>query len=379
MLTRKEVHHLVVEKILQLRPKTVAALRLISRLYNDELVGSSDVRDVYFLLPDLHLLTKATETGYRYGFLKVQPGISVRRDLILAHLCEAMLAVWNALPSGQHVQTVQLGDFVDLWREAEAGQSDAMVMNRILTDHPTVERQLVKRSGAQTLAAHILTGNHDAKSGKTLPFARRSLKFGPANQETLLATHGDAFDPTELLLPDKLTEQMVEWFGPLASAGSHQLDRTVESQPGGLEGVQGHGPVVIDTADDSDCLQDWVNVWQVRSPGEADSKQAHELLPIAKTMADKVRRGKAKGALGLDGEMPLLRTIVIGHSHTPRLVVARGNDGAADLVLADCGAWIENSRFGSTNVPSCHFGVLVGGDLRIYQLDPAPGLVGPDA
>ena len=75
MLTRKEVHRLVVEKILQLRPKTVAALRLISRLYNDELVGSSDVRDVYFLLPDLHLLTKATETGYRYGFLKVQPGI----------------------------------------------------------------------------------------------------------------------------------------------------------------------------------------------------------------------------------------------------------------------------------------------------------------
>ncbi len=250
---------------------------------------------------------------------------------------------------------------------------------RILADHPNIERQIVKRSGAQTLAAHILTGNHDAKSGKALPFVRRSLKFGPANQETLLVTHGDAFDPTELLLPDKLQEQMVEWFGPLASAGSYQLDRTLESQPGGLEGVQGQGPVVIDSPDDSDHLQDWVNVWQVRSPADADRERAHELLPIALAAADKVRRGKAKGSLGLDGDMPSLRTIAIGHSHAARLVVARGVNGAPDLVLADCGAWIENSRFGSTTVPSCHFGVLVGGDLRIYQLDPAPELVGPKA
>jgi hypothetical protein len=377
MMDRKQVHRLVVERVLQLRGPSIAGLRLVSRLYNDELVGSADVRDVYFFLPDLHLLTHTTEACFRYGFLKAQPNVAVRRDVILSQLCDAMLGVWNALPTGQHVQTVQLGDFVDLWREAECGQGDPMVTNRILADHPAVAQQLVKRKGTRTLAAAILAGNHDPKSDKALPFVRRSLAFGPAGAETLLATHGDAFDSLELSLPDDLQEQMVEWFGPLATPGSHQLDRTLEGQPGGLEGVQGPGPLPIDDPAASDHLPDWVNVWQVRSPTETDRARAHELLPIAMARAAQVRAGKAKGSLGLDGAMPKLRTIVVGHSHVPRIVVARGDQATPDLVLADCGAWLESSRFGTTTVPSCHFGVLCGGDLRVYQLDPAPALITP--
>ena len=46
------------------------------------------------------------------------------------------------------------------------------------------------------------------------------------------------------------------------------------------------------------------------------------------------------------------------------------------LVLADCGAWIESCVRPGKNkpAPSCHLGVLTGGDLRIYQLDPAKGM-----
>ena len=283
MLTRGEVHRLVLEKLLALRGECVQEVRLVSRLYNDELLGGDATNDVFFFVPDLHLVTAAGDASFRYGFLRSDERVRVRRDVMLDHLCEAMLDVWNALPSRQVVRTVQLGDFLDLWREAELGQSGAAVATRILADHPVVQRRLVRRTGNDTLAADVLLGNHDPRAGDSpsLSFARRSIAYDVGGAFTLLATHGDRFDDLENLAPDDLQEQMVEWFGPLATAGTYQLDRTLGSQPGGVEGSQGPPPAVMQRATDADHVPDWLNLWTVRSRGAADRQAAHELLPEA--------------------------------------------------------------------------------------------------
>ena len=91
MLTRGEVHRLVLEKLLALRGECVQEVRLVSRLYNDELLGGDATNDVFFFVPDLHLVTAAGDASFRYGFLRSDERVRVRRDVMLDHLCEAML------------------------------------------------------------------------------------------------------------------------------------------------------------------------------------------------------------------------------------------------------------------------------------------------
>ena len=81
--------------------------------------------------------------------------------------------------------------------------------------------------------------------------------------------------------------------------------------------------------------------------------------------------GQPLRAIELASALPELRTIVIGHSHQARICLHRdAHDPGNNLVLVDCGAWIESAQFGDAVVPSCQIGMLCGGDMRIYQLDP---------
>jgi hypothetical protein len=63
---------------------------------------------------------------------------------------------------------------------------------------------------------------------------------------------------------------------------------------------------------------------------------------------------------------PNLTVLVIGHTHHARLVV----DHTANLVLMDCGAWIESYQVDQEpKRPNRQLGAVCGADLRIYQLD----------
>jgi hypothetical protein len=62
---------------------------------------------------------------------------------------------------------------------------------------------------------------------------------------------------------------------------------------------------------------------------------------------------------------PNLTVLVIGHTHQARLVV----DHTANLVLMDCGAWIESYQVDQgPKHPNRQLGAVCGADLRIYQL-----------
>ena len=137
-------------------------------------------------------------------------------------------------------------------------------------------------------------------------------------------------------------------------------------------GSEGTAPIVI--AHEDEELPEVVNVWATAAASEERTlTQSHGLLPKALEFAAGLRAGSPDHlrAMELASPLPELRTIVIGHSHQARICLHRNaHDPGNNLVLVDCGAWIESAQFGDAVVPSCQIGVLCGGDMRIYQLDP---------
>jgi UDP-2,3-diacylglucosamine pyrophosphatase LpxH len=379
-MNREEIHRAILSRLLALRGDVVERVRLVARLFNDELLGVRSAARTYLFIPDLHLVSRAADEAYQYTFRKLESGRFIQRHVLLDRVCGAMLDFWNDLPQGRSLKAVQLGDFVDLWRENEFAQDDITgLAARILDDYPEARRRLVRR-GTESLEPDILLGNHDLKMAESneLKRARRAFTYKVGTGRPILVTHGDLFDGLETLLDDELQEWFVERFGPGVPAQQYTLDRTLDRQDGQLGGSEGAAPIVLEQEDDDVGLPDWVNVWVTVAPSEeALLTQSHRLLPTALEYAGGLRSGQQPylDNMGIAGALPDLRTIVIGHSHHARICIHRDReDPANNLVLADCGAWIENYRFEDQVVPSCQIGVLCGGDMRIYQLDPHENL-----
>jgi UDP-2,3-diacylglucosamine pyrophosphatase LpxH len=375
-MNREEIHRDILRRLLALKGEVVERIRLVARLFNDELLGVRSVARIYLFIPDLHLVSRPADEAYQYTFLKLEPDRFIQRNVLLDRVCGTMLDFWNDLPQGRFLKTVQLGDFLDLWREKEFAQDDITgLVARILDDNPEARRRLVRR-GTESLEPDILLGNHDLKAGESneLKRARRAFTYKAGTGSPILVTHGDLFDGLETLLDDELQEWFVEKFGPGVSASQYVLDRTIDRQDGQLGGSEGAASIVIEHEDDDVGLPDWMNVWVTIAPSEEELlTQSHRLLPTALEYARGLRSGLQPylDKMGLATALPDLRTIVIGHSHHARICIHRDReDSANNLVLVDCGAWIEFSRFGADIVPSCQIGVLCGGDMRIYQLDP---------
>lgn len=380
-----DLHRALLARLLSLRPKLVRRVRLVARLYNDKLLGGDSTRRVFVFVPDLHLMSATGDERFRYGFRRINKSVWLRRDLLLDGVCEALLAFWNEdLPTGVALRTVQLGDFVDLWREKRVLDEDVTGMvARILADSKVAQRRLI-RSTSDSLEADMLVGNHDLRASKStdLARARRAFVYGMNNLRSLMATHGDLFDELEEWLNDKIQDWMVENFAEGVGGSVYPADRSRLHVPGELTGAQGSRSVVVDSVEDDALFQDWVNVWVTRAGmPKSELEKSHGLLPRALKWAKSLRAGNKKelNRLGLESALPDLRTIVVGHSHQARICVHRDPvDPANDLCLFDCGAWLEEMHFGKRKnddrVASCTLGVLTGGDARIYQLDPAEAL-----
>lgn len=385
---REALHQALLGRLLAMRPAAVARVRLVARLYNDQLLGGGSTQRVFVFLPDMHMMSAAGDARFRYGFRRIDRNEWLRRDVLLDALGAALLAFWNRdLPDTIRLRTVQLGDFVDLWRERRHSDEDVTAMvARILGDNPVARARLARFAPADplTLQTDLLVGNHDerARDSTDLGRARRAFVYGVGGRRTLLATHGDLFDGVEQLAPDKLQSWLVRNFGENVDGGVYRADRTGLHVPGETTGAQGAAPIVVDEAEDSALFPDWVNVWVTRrGMSDLQLERGHELLPRALRWAKRLRDGAASALdpLGLVAAERELRTIVVGHSHHARICVHRDPaDAAGDLCLFDCGAWLEEMYFGADKdddrVPSCTIGVLTGGDARIYQLDPAASL-----
>lgn len=390
----KRIHRSILRRLLSLRQsRHVSRVRLVARLHNAELLGGNSVRPVLLFIPDLHLLSHESDDCYRFSFLKLEPGRSVKRAVLLDQFCQAILDFRNTLADPRMLKIVQLGDLVDLWRENEIkGDTLNTMMSRILDDNPEARRRLV-RKGAESLKPDVVQGNHDWRLSKSheLRRANPAHVYKVDGKKTILVTHGHFFDWIEDF-SDELQEFFVETFGRSAKPRKHQLDRkkshpkedlideeeTFWPDDNETTGPQGAAPRVLTREEESDHLPAEVNVWVTRGTFNLEKMiEGHRLLPRALTYAKRLRAGTKRyvNRLRLSGRLPHLQTIVIGHSHYARICIHyEWGTPAKHFVLVDCGAWIGYARFGNTLVPSCQIGVLCGGDMRIYQLDPHPRL-----
>lgn len=379
-MTRQEIHRDLLRRLLALRGRHIDRVRLVARLYNDELLGGDSPVRTFVFFPDLHLLSRPGQEKYRYGFQRLDRDRYVKRHVLFDRVCGAIHNFRTALPAGRSLTVVQLGDMLDLWRELELSQEDVTsVVARILDGNPEMRRRLV-RTGKESLYPDVLVGNHDLRMDQSIEVrrARRAIPYAIGAKRTLLVTHGDLFDTVEIATPDAVVEWAIERFGRNSPAGTNTLDRTQEVKQQGVSEPHGSPPMDLDDETDSDLLPDWVNVWTTVAPCPEEAlEKGHTLLPVALMYAKGLRAGTKRylNWIELRSSLPDLRTIVMGHSHFARICIHRDRDTPENgLVLVDCGAWLEFSRFGQSTVPACQIGVLCGGDMRIYQLDPHESL-----
>ena len=128
-------HDEVAAAVLRAAAHPGAELRLLGRV-NDPLVGNGDNRrDVFFVVPDLHLLSAAARARYGYGFNHERAGLLARVLGELAALAES----WD--DAGRHkLVTTQLGDFFTLWRErARPAAAPRLTMASVSRSRPAWE------------------------------------------------------------------------------------------------------------------------------------------------------------------------------------------------------------------------------------------------
>ncbi len=373
-MNREKIHRGILRCLLSLRGRSVERVRLVSRFYNAELLGGDSVTHTFLFIPDLHLLSQRGEQRFRYGFQRLKKNRYVKRSVLLDQVCEKI--VEYRTKTGLSLKTVQLGDIIDLWRETKRREKDVKpFVGRILDENPEVRRRLV-RPGPKSLRPDILLGNHDLRmnQSKELARARWAIPYRIGSKKSLLVTHGHLFDTVETGIPNRLKEWGVDRLGPSVSAQKYTLDRTKERKRHGMIGPHGSPPIVLGDKALRERLPPCVNVWRTVAPCPEELLiRNHELLPLALDFAKGLRKGTEKYLRWsrLESRLPHLRAMVIGHSHRARICVHQDREKPENgLVLVDCGGWIEFSRFGETTVPSCQIGVLCGGDMRIYQLDP---------
>jgi len=365
-------HDDVVTAILEVLHPVGGKIRLLGRV-SDPVIGSDARKEVFFFVPDLHLVSEARQERFgEYGFNHAESGLLTRILRKMAALRER----WDARGDLKLV-TVSLGDFFDLWREFPTTARPEEIGDG---EHGDL-RDLLYRGiyrGKPCLKATMLLGNHDTKRGTPLEEVRFQLKaFNRSRRGTpfLFATHGDAFDQLEAL-PDFLQEFVVYFLGKLTPVNKYTLSDwgKMTSRTNKPLGKLNHA--ITTEQHDLDFGDGAVAV----APGRA--------LPRLK-----VREGTAPDDLGhphfaeyydavraAAEQFPSaqnLRVVVTGHTHRARMDLCRPADGGRPLLLMDVGSWIETCEYptpdqGTIVEPCAQLAVIHRNDARLYQMS-VPG------
>lgn len=385
-------HDRFADQLLQMKKEgQLSEVWLVSRLYDQwSLKGASTEPSVF--IPDLHLMTADSRVMFKYHFDLVSDGRAVERSVLLPALLHR-LSLLRQPPTGASFRVIQLGDYLDIWREPPQKRKHMkQLVNRMKKDNLAVV------NGLAACAADVVAGNHDVALRKNgLGEHKTSIPLGNGPDNQLLALHGDMFDRYLTWLPDDWEMAALNSrFARGVRATTYELDRSDESgfkRSKRTNPEQNPGPVLVKKLQDLQGLPETVNVWKVKFNNEYEYpdpalSDAHELAYYASLMmvplglgvavdgrGDRLKYGGFKPGVS---HFPNLRGFVVGHSHKPRIVVHEKYDGGKfdevrSFALFDCGAWLEECQLGPKlkPVPSCHVGVLADSDFRIYQLTPA--------
>ncbi|NOT07104.1 MAG: hypothetical protein HOP28_02770 [Gemmatimonadales bacterium] len=322
-------------------------LRLIARLADDTL-GFPAGRARLFI-PDIHLLSEAAAREF--------PKTGFRLESELTRFLKALAAFKDSHPG--ELQVFQAGDLFDIWRTRGSGGSKRKV-DDIAADHGEILSLLLFGPPAGSRAS-LLAGNHDYDLHNLREWHAPRFWFlndSPAGVPDALLIHGDCFDWVENFLPDSLQAAGVR-LAKFASAGQHELD---------------HEDLLGVLAVNEEIPRKDSPVGEARAelgdPG-APAGSRFNLVQWTKTVGKVGRYFEAarEMAVALLDRGRDVRLVVCGHSHDARIVTGDRGDGTP-FVLMDCGAWLGQCRFGPASPwrASAQVGVLIGNDMRIYQL-----------
>ncbi|MFQ5881234.1 MAG: metallophosphoesterase [Candidatus Methylomirabilales bacterium] len=346
-----ELHDRLWEALIAAFPRLTQLLTL-----QDDRLGFQDDRRISLFLPDFHLMSEQAQARF--------PNYRFNHETEMVQLVRTLEDFTGTLGPDEELHVHHLGDFFDLWRETPPeGDHDPTA---IIRTHREVFRSLARHLywgvGNPRLKVYFLRGNHDFALpyfGDFTQWARWRYLPNPDGATPALVLHGDVFDWVEKL-PDDLQNFFVYLFPH--SAGTNQLGTPEETEEAivGLANQERRMVRAFDDPVETRPLSILGSPPRFADPNDQEARQAHDFLPSAYRAVRDLRR-----EFGVQ-----IRLVVIGHTHKARMAIYDG-DGEEFLVLMDCGAWIENYTVpGDDTVRSnAQFGVLVGNECRLYQLD----------
>jgi UDP-2,3-diacylglucosamine pyrophosphatase LpxH len=321
----------------------VTTVRVVAAL-RDPRLGFDGDNDLHLFLPDLHLLSNRMRERYPYG---------TNDTGVLTEVLASILALKLAEAGRRKVALFQMGDFLDLWREAATADDRVDSAGHITEDHA----HLMSAFSAPGLKPRFLLGNHDFdlfRSPNFLAWDRRYF-LGPRGtpRPSGIALHGDYFDLMEQLTPDAVQQLAVFLFAPYQTANDYDL-KAVLPLIAEQNGRRDFTARVVGDGALGGLLQPRQHSIPVRY-----NLSGHDHLEKARNLC--VRSNQRNGMS--------LRFAVIGHTHQARIAVHE-RDGEDFFALIDTGAWVENSKLPDGSVvPNMQLTALADNEVRIYQLD----------
>jgi UDP-2,3-diacylglucosamine pyrophosphatase LpxH len=329
--------------------RSVANVWLVASLRDDR-IGFPSRTDARVFIPDLHLLSRKGAQQYSYSTNETQ---------LLGTVLNTLVTLRNdARSRGEVFVVYQLGDYLDLWREAPTDMEEPRTIERILRDH----REIVE--AFTMLKFRFVLGNHDFELHRAFPAWDRRYYLTSTEQPIPrgVVLHGDLFDWVEGL-PDALSRWAVYFFGPHFAASDYDLGdlknlmrrqhgrKTYrrEIKPaadlGSLERRDADGPIP--------------DRWNVQQEGLAGADVG--FLDLAQRLCSEVNARYQQD----------LRFVACAHTHHARIAVRDAGNGSL-FTLMDCGAWVGNcsDTSGEMKMGNAQIGVLHNNEARIYQLGP---------
>jgi UDP-2,3-diacylglucosamine pyrophosphatase LpxH len=336
--------------------QSVANIRLVASL-RDERLGFPDKKDLRIFIPDIHLISeKRRKQG---GFV-----FATNHTELLTSLALALTDLKTKKANDETIVVYQLGDFLDLWREAPGVDEQFDFASRIKDDH----EDLVLALMGEKLKARFLLGNHDFDLYRWPDYSswdrRYYLPDTSLQSPSTVLFHGDIFDWVEWF-PDKIQDILVYLFAPHLSPNDYRLGQmqTLIRQSHGKRNyrtyIQDQRPATVGLIRE-DMTDNIPERWNVQTK-DSSSPENLKFLESAYNYCIKANT---------DYQMNL-KVAVIGHTHHARIAVHETDEG--DLfTLIDCGAWIENciADGESSSAPNAQIAALSANEARIYQLGP---------
>ena len=363
-------HNEVISAMLEVLEPMKGEIRLIGRV-NDPVIGNASARELFFFIPDLHLLSSARQQRFgKYGFNYSGKGVLTK---LLSNLAK-LRKTWED-NDGNKLVTVQLGDFFDMWREFPTSVKPEEVPDDAHGDLRDILYRNIDRGGP-CLKATMILGNHDTRNG--VPLNEINFKFKTFNRTGdekpfLFVTHGDAFDILEKTVPAPIKEFAVYFAGASTPTNKYyvgnwgkyagkinkpmgQMDEAIMKPEHQLDPTGGSPKVIAGATLPSFLCR------EIAAPEEADHKLFGDLYTAI----------EEAGKEGLAGQHA--KIVAVGHTHKASMILCRPRDGSRPMVLMDVGAWIEKCRYrlaenGEVVTElSAQLGAIHGNDARIYQI-----------